>query len=81
MENRCCCNLSINTASKSLFVPTDNGIGFGTAPTGATAAPAGVVSDRAIGIASIGDAGNGFNRVNSIFVQNAGIDIPLPYLL
>ena len=38
------------------------------------AAPAaGVASDRAIGIASIGDAGNGFNRVNSIFVQNAGI--------
>ena len=67
---------SINTASNGVirFVMTDNGIGFGTAPTVTVAAPAaGVASDRAIGIASIGDAGNGFNRVNSIFVQNAGI--------
>ena len=67
---------SINTASNGVirFVMTDNGIGFGTAPVVTIAAPAaGVASDRAIGIASIGDAGNGFNRVNSIFVQNAGI--------
>ena len=67
---------SINTASNGVvrFVMTDNGIGFGTAPTVTIDAPAaGVASDRAIGIASIGDAGNGFNRVNSIFVQNAGI--------
>ena len=67
---------SINTASNGVirFTITDNGIGFGTAPTVTVAAPAaGVASDRAIGIASIGDAGNGFNRVNSIFVQNAGI--------
>ena len=66
---------SINTASNGVvrFVMTDNGIGFGTAPVVTVAAPAaGVASDRAIGIASIGDAG-GFNRVNSIFVQNAGI--------
>ena len=56
------------------FVMTDNGVGFGTAPVVTVAAPAaGVASDRAIGIASIGDAGGGFNRVNSIFVQNAGI--------
>ena len=34
--------------------------------------PAGIASDRAVGIASIGDAGNGFNRVNSIFVVNPG---------
>ena len=67
---------SINTASNGVvrFVMTDNGIGFGTAPVVTVAAPAaGVASDRAIGIASIGDAGSGFNRVNSIFVQNAGI--------
>ncbi len=67
---------SINTASNGVvrFVMTDNGIGFGTAPVVTVAAPAaGVASDRAIGIASIGDSGNGFNRVNSIFVQNAGI--------
>ena len=67
---------SINTASNGVvrFVMTDNGIGFGTAPVVTIAAPAaGVASDRAIGIASIGDSGNGFNRVNSIFVQNAGI--------
>ena len=52
---------------------TDNGIGFGTAPVVTIAAPAaGIASDRAIGIASIGDAGNGFNRVNSIFVKDAG---------
>jgi len=67
---------SINTASNGVvrFVMTDNGIGFGTTPIVTVAAPAGgIASDRAIGIASIGDAGNGFNRVNSIFVQNAGI--------
>ena len=53
---------------------TANGIGFGTVPVVTIDAPvAGVASDRAVGIASIGDAGNGFNRVNSIFVQNAGI--------
>jgi len=67
---------SINTASNGVvrFVMTDNGVGFGTIPIVTIAAPAaGVASDRAIGIASIGDSGNGFNRVNSIFVQNAGI--------
>ena len=36
--------------------------------------PAGIASDRAVGIASIGaDPSSGFNRVNSIFVSNAGI--------
>ena len=67
---------SINTASNGVvrFIMTDNGIGFGTVPVVTVAAPAaGIASDRAIGIASIGDSGNGFNRVNSIFVQNAGI--------
>jgi len=66
---------SIVTDSKGVirFTMTDNGIGFGTAPVITIENPqAGIASDRAIGIASIGDAGNGFNRVNSIFVQNAG---------
>ena len=66
---------SIETSSKGVirFTMTDNGIGFGTAPTVTVSVPpAGIASDRAIGIASIGDAGNGFNRVNSIFVSNPG---------
>ena len=67
---------SINTASNGVvrFVMTDNGIGFGTAPVVTVSVPpAGIASDRAVGIASIGDAGNGFNRVNSIFVSSAGL--------
>ena len=66
---------SINTASKGVirFTMTDNGVGFGTAPTVTVSVPpAGIASDRAVGIASIGDAGGGFNRVNSIFVSNPG---------
>ena len=66
---------SINTASKGVirFTMTDNGVGFGTAPTVTVSVPpAGIASDRAVGIASIGDAGAGFNRVNSIFVSNPG---------
>ncbi len=66
---------SINTTSQGVvrFVITDNGIGFGTVPTVTISNPqAGVASDRAVGIASIGDAGNGFNQLNSILIQNAG---------
>jgi len=67
---------SINTASNGVvrFVMTDNGVGYGTAPTVTIPVPnAGVASDRAIGIASIGiDPSSGFNRVNSIFVSNPG---------
>ena len=66
---------SINTTSNGIirFTMTDNGIGFGTAPTVTIPIPnAGIASDRAVGIASIGDAGNGFNQVNSIFVSNPG---------
>ena len=66
---------SINTTSQGVvrFVMTENGIGFGTVPTVTVSVPpAGIASDRAVGIASIGDAGNGFNRVNSIFVSNPG---------
>ena len=67
---------SINTSSQGVvrFVMTENGIGFGTVPTVTVSVPpAGIASDRAVGIASIGDAGNGFNRVNSIFISNPGI--------
>ena len=66
---------SINTTSKGVirFTMTDNGVGFGTAPVVTISVPpAGIASDRAVGIASIGDAGAGFNRVNSIFVSNPG---------
>ena len=66
---------SINTTSQGVirFTMTDNGVGFGTAPVVTVSVPpAGIASDRAVGIASIGDAGAGFNRVNSIFVSNPG---------
>jgi len=66
---------SINTTSKGVvrFTMTDNGVGFGTIPVVTVSVPpAGIASDRAIGIASIGDAGGGFNRVNSIFISNPG---------
>ena len=66
---------SVNTATLGVirFVMTDNGVGFGTAPVVTVAVPpAGIASDRAVGIASIGDDGSGFNRVNSIFVSNPG---------
>ena len=66
---------SINTTSRGVvrFTMTDNGVGYGTAPVVTVAVPpAGIASDRAIGIASIGDAGGGFNRVNSIFISNPG---------
>jgi len=66
---------SINTSSRGVvrFTMTDNGIGFGTVPVVTVSVPpAGIASDRAVGIASIGDTGNGFNRVNSIFISNPG---------
>jgi len=66
---------SINTTSAGVirFTITNNGVGFGTAPLVTISNPAlGVPSQKAIGIASIGDAGNGFNQVNSIFVSNPG---------
>ena len=66
---------SINTTSKGVvrFTMTDNGVGFGTVPVVTVSVPpAGIASDRAVGIASIGDAGGGFNRVNSIFISNPG---------
>ena len=66
---------SINTTSAGVirFTITNNGVGFGTTPLVTISNPAlGVPSQKAIGIASIGDAGNGFNQVNSIFVSNPG---------
>ena len=66
---------SVNTSSAGVirFIITNNGVGFGTVPTVTVSNPAlGIPSQKAIGIASIGDAGNGFNQVNSIFVSNAG---------
>ena len=67
---------SINTASNSVvrFTMTQNGVGYGTAPTITIGVPAGATAaDRATGITSIGiDPSTGFNRVNSIFITNAG---------
>ena len=67
---------SINTASNSLvkFSMTQTGVGYGTAPTVTIGVPAGATAaDRATGITSIGiDPSTGFNRVNSIFITNAG---------
>ena len=67
---------SINTVSKSIvrFTITQTGVGYGTAPTVTIGVPLGATAaDRATGIASIGvDPSSGFNRVNSIFITNAG---------
>ena len=65
---------SIETASQGIvrFNMTDNGVGFGTVPIVTISNPAGgIASDRAVGIASIGEAG-AFKQVNSIFIENAG---------
>ena len=67
---------SINTASNSIvrFTITQTGVGYGTAPTVTIGVPAGATAaDRATGITSICiDPSSGFNRVNSIFITNAG---------
>ena len=67
---------SINTVSNSIvrFTITQSGVGYGTAPTVTIGVPAGATAaDRATGITSIGiDPSTGFNRVNSIFITNAG---------
>ena len=67
---------SINTTSNSIvrFTITQTGVGYGTAPTVTIGVPAGATAaDRATGITSIGiDPSSGFNRVNSIFITNAG---------
>ena len=67
---------SINTSSNGVirFTVTDSGVGYGTAPTITVSTPSlGIASERAVGIASLGiDPSSGFNRVNSIFIQNPG---------
>ena len=67
---------SINTSSNGIvrFNITENGVGFGTAPiVNIPVLQAGVASDRAVGLASIGiDAVSGFNEVKEIFVINPG---------
>ena len=67
---------SINTTSNGIvrFNVLDGGIGFGTAPIVNIPIPnAGVASDRAVGLASIGiDDSTGFNEVKNIFVVNPG---------
>ena len=67
---------SINTSSNGIvrFNLIDGGIGFGTAPTINIPIPnAGVASDRATAIASIGEFDTtGFNEVKNIFITNPG---------
>jgi len=67
---------SINTTNNGVvrFVMTDEGVGYGTAPTVTVQDPQlGIASERAVGIASIGiDASTGFNEVKSILIQNSG---------
>ena len=67
---------SINTTSNGIvrFSVLDGGVGFGTVPIVNIPVPnAGVASDRAVGLASIGiDNSTGFNEVKSIFVTNPG---------
>ena len=68
--------VGINTTSNGVirFIVTDEGVGYGTAPTVTVSNPnLGIASQKAIGIASIGiDPSTGFNEVKSIFVQDAG---------
>ena len=67
---------SINTSSNGIvrFSILDGGVGFGTVPIVNIPVPnAGVASDRAVGLASIGiDASTGFNEVKEIFITNPG---------
>ena len=68
---------SVNTLSNGIvrFTVLDGGVGFGTVPIVNIPVPnAGVASDRAVGLASIGiDNSTGFNEVKNIFVVNPGI--------
>ena len=68
--------VGINTTSNGVirFIVTDEGVGYGTAPTVTVSNPnLGIASQKAIGIASVGiDPSTGFNEVKSIFVQDAG---------
>ena len=69
------CSVETSTSDGVVrFIMDDRGVGFGTAPIVTISTPAGgTAADKAVGIASLGvDPSTGFNRVNSIFVQNAG---------
>ena len=68
--------VGINTTSNGVirFIVTDEGVGYGTAPTVTVSNPnLGIASQKAVGVASIGiDLSTGFNEVKSIFVQDPG---------
>ena len=67
---------SINTSSNGIvrFSLIDGGVGFGTAPTINIPIPnAGVASDRAVGLASIGiQTTSQFNEIKTLFITNPG---------
>ena len=69
---------SIETSSQGVlrFTMTDNGVGFGTVPTVTVSNPAGgTAADKAVGIASMGDDGGGFNELNQYLYRMQEKDI------
>ena len=64
------CSIEKNYKGVIRFTMTDNGIGYGTAPTVTVAQPG--AGTTAVGISSIGTSGV-YKQVNSIYVQNPGI--------
>jgi len=68
------CGINTSSAGVIRFIMTNEGVGYGTVPVVTISDPnLGIASEKAVGIASLGiDPSSGFNRVNSIFVQDAG---------
>ena len=68
------CGINTSSAGIIRFIMTNEGVGYGTVPVVTVSDPnLGIASERAVGIASLGiDPSSGFNRVNSIFIQDAG---------
>ena len=68
------CGINTSSAGVIRFIMTNEGVGYGTVPVVTVSDPnLGIASERAVGIASLGiDPSSGFNRVNSIFIQDAG---------
>ena len=68
------CGINTSSAGVIRFIMTNEGVGYGTVPVVTVSDPnLGIASEKAVGIASLGiDPSSGFNRVNSIFVQDAG---------
>ena len=68
------CGINTSSAGVIRFIMTNEGVGYGTVPVVTVSDPnLGIASERAVGVASIGvDPSSGFNRVNSIFIQDAG---------